>query len=508
MRKRSRHFGTNGEFWFLGAVTGILASLLGGCRVTESPPADERNQLAVSAAIVTTTLRDASGRIEIRIKACDPTAAAATNCAYCTADDGWARIGGGAQILGEASGGAMLQASYPDPNYFTAANANGCTGPAGFSPGRLGIDNKATWVVRASGATHQLQAYVIEMRLKGNDGVWFQPWVSEGRDAVSTAVNPPANFQSELVESEHAALGEFMIGGGAYLYRGDDNIHQATATDAYLVGSYPVDGAKGRAWRAIARSRSTPAPDEGLKAFGLFTNICPDQMAPKCLSYPVIKSITAAAVSGYGTASLAIPEFEMNSGVGGYAPVSSGGVRYLADLIPFNGSGQGFTVRSKAYGTGTGQTIGYAMTFGIPHDVYTAIYNHSNKCMGVLSARLDATAPLAQQTCTYGNEPANLRFAMVPQSGGYVALKFEHSGMCLDVSGASTANSAAAIQYPCSYADNQLVQLLNNATGGHSFKFKHSGKCLDVTGASTADGARFVQYTCNGQANQAFHFDD
>jgi hypothetical protein len=33
---------------------------------------------------------------------------------------------------------------------------------------------------------------------------------------------------------------------------------------------------------------------------------------------------------------------------------------------------------------------------------------------------------------------------------------------------------------------------------------RHSGKCLDVTSASTANGARLIQYTCGSGGNQQF----
>ncbi|HKP95049.1 MAG TPA: RICIN domain-containing protein [Fibrobacteria bacterium] len=494
---------------FRGGAAFTLAGLISGCNLNDNAPAEERPQLATAASIVTTSFKDATGRIEIKIKTCDPTAAAATNCAYCTVDDGWARIGGGGQILGESNPGAMLQASYPDPNFFTQANAHGCTGPAGNPAQRINIDDRATWVARSSGATHQLQAYVIEMRMLGNNGLWFRPPVTEGRDNVTSSVNPPANWRVETTEQFQANPGQYLIGGGAYIFKGDGNLNQATPTNAYLVGSYPVDGTDGRAWRAVARSQANPAPFEVLKSYGIFMDACPAEISPTCINYPTIRSVSSATTSGYGTSTLFIPDFQVNGSIGGYAAVSSGGARYLADLIPFNGSRQGFTVRSKAFTTGTGATLGYALTFGLPFDIYTAVYNHSQKCMGVLNSRTDATAPVVQQTCTFGDEPSNVRFAMVPQPGGYVSLKFEHSGYCVDISGGSKLDNAPAVQYPCSGNDNQLVQLVNNPNGSHSFKFKHSGKCLDVPGSSTADGTQFIQYTCNSQsANQAFHFDD
>jgi hypothetical protein len=465
-------------------------------------PGDPLPARVGAGAISTTTFSDATGRIQIGVKACDPTPVNFTNCAYCTVDDGWARIGGGAQILGEASPGAMLQASFPDPNYFTSTNSHGCTGTADQ---RQSPDFMGTWVARASGANHQLQAYVIGIRMLGNDGVWFKPLVTEGRDDVTSIANPPI---TTIKDSPGEYSGAYLVGGGAYIYKGDGNLNQATVTEAYLAGSYPVDGANGRAWRGVARHHQIPATQEIMKSFGIFLSPCPPEMSPKCVTYPTIRSVTAAVASGYGTANLTIPEFQVSGSIGGYARFSSGGPRYLADLIPFHGSSQGFTVRSQAYATGTGQTTGYALVFGLPFDIYTAVYNHSNKCMGILNARTDATAPVAQQTCTFGNQPSNARFAMVPRPGGYVALRFEHSGMCVDIGGSSQNNGAAAIQYPCAYTDNQLVQLLNNGPGKHYFKFKHSGKCLDVTGSSTADGARFIQYTCSGQPNQAFHFED
>ena len=41
------------------------------------------------------------------------------------------------------------------------------------------------------------------------------------------------------------------------------------------------------------------------------------------------------------------------------------------------------------------------------------------------------------------------------------------------------------------------------ATGGYfNLKARHSGKCLDVVNANTADGADIQHYTCNGGTNQ------
>ncbi|WP_437995713.1 RICIN domain-containing protein [Sorangium sp. So ce185] len=77
-----------------------------------------------------------------------------------------------------------------------------------------------------------------------------------------------------------------------------------------------------------------------------------------------------------------------------------------------------------------------------------------------------------------------------------------HSGKCLDVNGASTADGAVVHQWTCNGGSNQ-EWLLQSAGGGYyRVVARHSGKCLDVVSGSTADGAAVKQYTCNGGSNQ------
>ena len=78
-----------------------------------------------------------------------------------------------------------------------------------------------------------------------------------------------------------------------------------------------------------------------------------------------------------------------------------------------------------------------------------------------------------------------------------------HSGKCLDVSGASTEDGAAIIQWTCHGGANQQWRL--EAVGeGYRFVARHSGKCLDVTGWSTDDGTGIIQWQCHGGANQTW----
>src|SRR6185295_12017989 len=97
--------------------------------------------------------------------------------------------------------------------------------------------DKATWVARASGANHQLQAYVIEMQLRDANGATFLPNTSNGVDRVTGSVNPPANYTVETTEVgifESTGLDYTLVGGGAYIIANNDI---TVPSDAYLVES-------------------------------------------------------------------------------------------------------------------------------------------------------------------------------------------------------------------------------------------------------------------------------
>ncbi|MET9969289.1 RICIN domain-containing protein, partial [Streptomyces sp. NPDC006356] len=67
---------------------------------------------------------------------------------------------------------------------------------------------------------------------------------------------------------------------------------------------------------------------------------------------------------------------------------------------------------------------------------------------------------------------------------------------CLDVAGSSTADKAAIVQQTCDVRTSQQWQLRDTGTGYFEIVARHSGKCLDVESAFTADGTRLLQYTC------------
>jgi hypothetical protein len=78
------------------------------------------------------------------------------------------------------------------------------------------------------------------------------------------------------------------------------------------------------------------------------------------------------------------------------------------------------------------------------------------------------------------------------------------SGLCADVSGASTANGAAVIQFECGPGENQQWLVSDVGGGAEQLSVLHSGKVLDVTAHRTQDGSLLEQYSANHGANQQF----
>jgi hypothetical protein len=129
-------------------------------------------------------------------------------------------------------------------------------------------------------------------------------------------------------------------------------------------------------------------------------------------------------------------------------------------------------------------------------------------CLDVSGASTANSVPVTQFPCHGG---ANQRFVFVRVFDNIYEIRPVHSlsaGKCLDIAGASQANGAILLQFDCTGGTNQLFQLLDdpgNTAGGTSrIRAFHSNKCLDVPGASDTSGVTIAQFTCHGGANQRF----
>jgi hypothetical protein len=191
-------------------------------------------------------------------------------------------------------------------------------------------------------------------------------------------------------------------------------------------------------------------------------------------------------------------------------------------LLAWNGKGGGFFWQSKyasvdpwnqAWTTwiGTPSAARYQVGVGWRRN-YTAgtvLVNPSPSAAQTFNLGASYTTPAGQTVTTVTLQPTT---AMIltgsgtttppPPPSGYYKVIAKHSGKCLDVNGASTADGANVQQWSCNGGNNQRWKLVSMGDGYNELVAKHSSKCLDVNGASTADGANVQQWHCTGSNNQ------
>ncbi|MFJ8824025.1 RICIN domain-containing protein [Streptomyces sp. NPDC102467] len=134
-----------------------------------------------------------------------------------------------------------------------------------------------------------------------------------------------------------------------------------------------------------------------------------------------------------------------------------------------------------------------AGTIGATSATYeTLAARHSTKCVDVPDQSLLTGKAVTQYTCNGG---ANQNFWFKSVGSGYYALVGRGSSLCL------TENAASVTQENCTGATTQ--QWSATASGGYTtLRARATGECLDVNGASTADSAAIITYACNGATNQ------
>ena len=130
---------------------------------------------------------------------------------------------------------------------------------------------------------------------------------------------------------------------------------------------------------------------------------------------------------------------------------------------------------------------------------------NSGLCVDVAGGSSANSAVIDQWTCK-ASGTANQEFQFVPVSGDYGELQNQNSGSDIVVQSASTANGALIIQYTQNGTSNGLWLPVQQSDGTWQFKNQNSGLCLDQTGAVTTTGVQFEQWTCKSGtgSNQDF----
>ncbi|GGZ41112.1 hypothetical protein GCM10010365_72230 [Streptomyces poonensis] len=139
----------------------------------------------------------------------------------------------------------------------------------------------------------------------------------------------------------------------------------------------------------------------------------------------------------------------------------------------------------------------------LPTGWATVVNKGSGKCVDARAAgTADGTA--VQQYACNGTQAQHWRL----QDTGDGRVRVDNRNDATkswDVTGVSAADAAPVQLWTYGGGANQQWQPVAEADGSYRFVNRHSGKCLDVPSASTADGTQLQQYTCNGTAAQSFY---
>jgi pimeloyl-ACP methyl ester carboxylesterase len=138
----------------------------------------------------------------------------------------------------------------------------------------------------------------------------------------------------------------------------------------------------------------------------------------------------------------------------------------------------------------------------LPDGYYKIQAKHSGKLMDISGASTSDSAQIIQYSSNNAwNQVFHLQY---DEQDGYYRIVNSVSEKCLDVQGASTANDADIIQYTVKKSDtaNQKFKIELVETGYYKITVKSSGKVLIVHAGSTLNGAHIHQYTWNGKDNQ------
>jgi hypothetical protein len=152
------------------------------------------------------------------------------------------------------------------------------------------------------------------------------------------------------------------------------------------------------------------------------------------------------------------------------------------------GSGSLLNVNWWQFTSGPGEPQGY------PEGYRRLVIGHNGLCLDVSGVSTAAGAAITQWTC---NGQANQQFQFVPVSGGYGRLQAQHSGYDVAVANGSTAAGVPNIvqQVPNS-ASSSLWLPVQQSDGSYSFRNQNSGLCLDVYGANSTLGQQLDQWQC------------
>ncbi|ANN20000.1 coagulation factor 5/8 type domain-containing protein [Amycolatopsis orientalis] len=135
-------------------------------------------------------------------------------------------------------------------------------------------------------------------------------------------------------------------------------------------------------------------------------------------------------------------------------------------------------------------------------DAWYTVTATSGKCVDARAAGTANGTVVQQYAC---NQTFSQQWQFQPTSGGYYRVNTRNDpARVWDVADVSTADGGLVHLWAYGGGNNQQWQPVEESGGAYHFVSRNSGKCLDVPGASTADSVQLQQYACNGSGAQSF----
>jgi len=332
----------------LGALfPSALLFCIAGCGAAPAPdqvadqPTAEEPTGEVSQAVVGTVVgswSDWSGQVSIRLYRCPAVfASTGTKTAVCSVDSDFALVGGGAEICRF------------DPGSAACSTANLQWNPGvllvGSSPfmqpspidGHL-FNDGATWAATAKdhfvATSYWLRAYAIGMKLSGVANTRTEVLVT----GVGSQVDPNTARCSPSLPADF-----ILAGGGAF------GSFPAGNNGELITRSFPGNLGDKCWWGESTGNPFGSDPQNKVNVVGIGVRRCPVGFSG-CLTNGVFTVPGGTVSTGYAQSFVAVPTTQpwwATTSIGGEAtgsPVS----RFLTDMIPSTGNGQGAnTVWSK-----------------------------------------------------------------------------------------------------------------------------------------------------------------
>jgi cytochrome c peroxidase len=146
--------------------------------------------------------------------------------------------------------------------------------------------------------------------------------------------------------------------------------------------------------------------------------------------------------------------------------------------------------------------VTWTMDVAVVDGVYLVKAVHSGKCMEVAGAGTANGSNVQQWSCVPNAKHHQWQFTAI--GDGYYKITNVNSGKALDVAGISWADGANIYQWDYLNGSNQKWKPVPQSDGSYQLVAAHSNKCVNVYGAWTHDGANIIQYPCGPWTNENF----